>query len=105
MFTLHSGRETNPGEGVINIRGIQLPPAPLPLFCPHGNSSNRLSRSPSVSMKSPHLSVRGYFFSGCFCFISIGENDIISVHGRKDISVRTAGREEEKKAGQWLHQK
>lgn len=27
----------------------------------------------------------------------MGENDIISVHGRKDIGVRTAGREEEKK--------
>lgn len=91
MFTLHSRREANPGEGCDrhqrHTTATRL----------HHHSRNSLPRSSSVSMKNPHLSVRGYFFSGCFCFISIGENDIISVHGRKDIGVRTAGREEEKK--------
>lgn len=73
---------------MIDIRGIQLPP---------GSITTQPSPLIVCINEEPTPFCERVFFSGCFCFISIGENDIISVHGRKDIGVRTAGREEEKK--------
>lgn len=70
---------------------------PLPLFCPRDNSRNSLSKLIVCINEEPTpFCERVFFVSGCFCFISIGENDIISVHGRKDIVVRTVEKEEEK---------
>lgn len=82
---------------MINIRGIQLPPGSIVTLLP----TRQLKEPPFPLIvcinEEPTPFCEGVFFSGCFCFISIGENDIISVHGRKDFGVRTAGREEEKK--------
>lgn len=69
--------------------------APLPFFCPHSNSRNGLSRLIVCINEEPTPFCERVLFSDCVCFISTGENDKVSVHGRKHI-VRTVGREEEK---------
>lgn len=95
MFTLHSRRETNPGEG---CHQHQRHTTATRLHChSSAHAATQGTAFPVCINEEPTPFCEGVFFSGCFCFISIGESDIISVHGRKDFDVRTAGREEEKK--------
>lgn len=97
MFTLHSRRETNPGEGCDQHQRHTTATSSIATLLP----SRQLKEPPLLLIvcinEEPTPFCEGVFFSGCFCFVSIGESDIISVHGRKDIGVRTAGREEEEK--------
>lgn len=88
-------------KGVSDIRGIQLPPGSTATLLPTGQLKEQPSKLIVCINEEPTpFCERVFFVSGCFCLISIGENDIISVHGRKDIVVRTVEKEEEKES--WI---
>lgn len=95
-FSLHSGMEANP-EGECDASNLERQPRSTAiLLSPHTPAQGTaFPGTASVAIQSPHLSARSYFFSGCFCLISIGKNDRISVQGTKDIGTRTVGREGE----------